>query len=106
MGWPEDLGTFTDNKGYVWSAEAAVAQGIATPLPPPGDPVCAIHGKRRSEHRCLYCCLCFRSLEPGECAYRPNGDREDVCVPCAEREQATTQALARAALAAGLKPAA
>lgn len=71
----------------------------------PLDPVCLVHGKRLSEHRCLYCCLCFRSLEPDECAYRPDGTREDVCLPCAEKEAATIAALARAALAAGLRPA-
>lgn len=52
------------------------------------DPVCLIHGKRRSEHECLYCCLCFRSLTREECSYLPNGSQVDICVPCAEDEQA------------------
>jgi len=32
--------------------------------PKPLDPVCAFHGKRASEHFCLYCCLCFETLAP------------------------------------------
>lgn len=34
------------------------------------DPYCLHHGKRRSEHeggRCLYCCICFKTLTPEEC---------------------------------------
>jgi hypothetical protein len=53
------------------------------------DPVCAMHGKRWSEHeggRCLYCCQCFKSLTPEECSVLPDGSRVDVCVPCALRE--------------------
>jgi hypothetical protein len=52
------------------------------------DPVCAFHGKRRSEHRCLVCSLCFKDLTPGECSYQPDGSQVDVRVPCAEHEQA------------------
>jgi hypothetical protein len=55
------------------------------------DPVCAIHGKRWSEHpggRCLYCCICFRPLEPEQCATDSLGQKWDVCAgwltgPCA-----------------------
>lgn len=46
------------------------------------DPVCAIHGKRQSEHdggRCLYCCICFRPLTPEECAVDAEGSKWDVC---------------------------
>lgn len=46
------------------------------------DPVCAIHGKRWSEHdggRCLYCCICFRPLTPEECAVDAEGSKWDVC---------------------------
>jgi len=53
------------------------------------DPVCAIHGKRWSEHehgRCLYCCLCYRELTLQECHVLPDGSREDVCNECAELE--------------------
>ena len=57
------------------------------------DPVCLIHGKRRSEHDCLYCALCFKSLTPEECSYLPNGKQQDVCVPCAEAEQETMASL-------------
>lgn len=59
------------------------------------DPVCVIHGKRRSEHECLYCCLCFKDLAPEKCSYLPNGTQVDVCVPCAEAEQAVLIDLAR-----------
>ena len=49
------------------------------------DPTCLMHGKKMSEHLCLYCCLCYKDLTPETCNVR-NGKREDVCVPCAERE--------------------
>lgn len=32
-GWSSDLSRFTDDRGYVWSAEIAIAKGIAGPLP-------------------------------------------------------------------------
>lgn len=51
------------------------------------DPVCLIHGKKMSEHVCLYCCLCFRSLTLEECNVRDDGKREDVCKECARKEQ-------------------
>jgi hypothetical protein len=51
------------------------------------DPVCLIHGKKMSEHECLYCCLCYKPLTISECNILPNGNREDVCVPCAQEEQ-------------------
>lgn len=50
------------------------------------DPVCLIHMKKRSEHDCLYCCLCFKSITPDECHIRHDGSREDVCLPCAKEE--------------------
>ena len=53
------------------------------------DPVCAIHGKRWSEHpegRCLYCCLCFST--DCEWSVDEHGDRVDVCVDCKAREDA------------------
>jgi hypothetical protein len=43
------------------------------------DPVCLFHGKRRSEHRCLYCCICFWPLTPEECAVDSDGQKWDVC---------------------------
>jgi hypothetical protein len=46
------------------------------------DPVCAIHGKRWSEHeggRCLYCCICFKELTPDECVVDISGQKWDVC---------------------------
>lgn len=51
------------------------------------DPVCLVHGKRMSQHRCLYCCLCFKSLTPEECNVREDGQKEDVCKPCALKEK-------------------
>jgi hypothetical protein len=54
------------------------------------DPVCLIHGKRWSEHeggRCLYCCLCFKPLEPEECWADADGQKWDLCQECGESEQ-------------------
>lgn len=54
-----------------------------------GHPVCAFHGKTADEHefgRCLYCCLCFETLTPGDCWQDENGGKWDVCVPCREAE--------------------
>lgn len=65
------------------------------------DPVCAIHGKRMSEHQCLYCCLCFKSLTPDECNVTPEGFKEDVCKPCAEAERAAMESLTRRNVATG-----
>lgn len=50
------------------------------------DPVCLFHGKRRSEHHCLYCCLCFETLTPDECYVDAAGVKWDVCVECAAHE--------------------
>lgn len=50
------------------------------------DPVCLFHGLKRSEHYCLYCCLCFKTLTVEECHIRDDGQREDVCNECAEAE--------------------
>lgn len=60
----------------------------------PIDPVCLVHGKKRSEHLCLYCCLCFKSLTLEECHVRPDGTREDICADCAEIEKRRLQAVA------------
>jgi hypothetical protein len=49
------------------------------------DPVCVFHGKRRSEHHCLYCCLCFAELKPSECWSDADGVKWDVCKPCGDR---------------------
>lgn len=51
------------------------------------DPVCLMHGKKMSEHVCLYCCLCFRDLKPEDCNVREDGEKEDVCIPCANAEK-------------------
>ena len=59
------------------------------------DPVCLVHGKRMSQHECLYCCLCFRSLTPDECNVTKDGKKEDVCVPCAKKEQAAMRSQRR-----------
>ncbi len=50
------------------------------------DPTCLVHCKKMSEHICLYCCLCFKSLTPEMCHVKADGVKEDVCVPCAEKE--------------------
>jgi hypothetical protein len=54
------------------------------------DPFCAHHGKRWSEHeggRCLFCCICFSSLTPGDCATDSKGQKWDVCADgdCAQQ---------------------
>lgn len=51
------------------------------------DPVCLVHGKRRSEHLCLYCCLCFNPLTPETCHVNDEGKKEDVCEDCVEMER-------------------
>lgn len=51
------------------------------------DWTCLIHGLKMSEHVCLYCCLCFKSLTAEECHMLPNGKREDVCNDCAKEEE-------------------
>lgn len=53
----------------------------------PIDPVCLLHGVRRSEHVCLYCCLCYRDLTYEECHLLPDGSREDICNECAKLEE-------------------
>ena len=50
------------------------------------DPVCVMHGRKRSEHECLYCCLCFEDLTYETCATDKSGDKTDVCIPCYEEE--------------------
>lgn len=55
-------------------------------LPEMIDPTCLFHGKKKSEHVCLYCSLCYKDLTPEECNLLPNGERESVCIPCAQKE--------------------
>lgn len=53
------------------------------------DPTCSLHGIPWSQHpegRCLYCCLCFKTLTYETCHLLPDGTREDVCDECAEKE--------------------
>jgi hypothetical protein len=52
------------------------------------DPVCLMHGRKMSEHDCLYCCLCFCPLTPDECHVTEDGIKEDVCNDCAIKEAA------------------
>lgn len=54
--------------------------------------MCLFHGKRRSQHECLYCCLCFKSLTRDECAVI-DGEKWDVCQECAAAEAAARAAL-------------
>lgn len=51
------------------------------------DPTCLFHGRKKSEHDCLVCCLCFEDLTFEKCHIREDGEREDVCNPCAKREE-------------------
>lgn len=52
------------------------------------DIVCLMHGKRKSEHDCLYCSLCYRDLTVEECNVLESGELESVCTDCAEKERA------------------
>lgn len=62
------------------------ANSFASPDGPIFDPVCVFHGKKHSEHDCLYCCLCFRDLTPAECTPNAAGVKEDVCAECRRAE--------------------
>jgi hypothetical protein len=62
------------------------------------DPVCAFHGKRMSEHeggRCLYCCICYRSLEPAECVVDSDGQKWDVCKGACAQEAGIDEQLSK-----------
>ena len=52
------------------------------------DPYCIFHGRKRSEHFCLVCAICYRDLTIEECHILPDGSPEDVCNACAAREEA------------------
>ena len=51
------------------------------------DYTCLIHGKKMSEHQCIYCCMCFESLTIEECNLTEDGKPEDICKECAEIEK-------------------
>ena len=51
------------------------------------DPVCVFHGKRLSEHECLYCCICFQTLTRDECWRDENGQAWDLCEACGRAER-------------------
>jgi hypothetical protein len=57
------------------------------------DPVCVFHGKKRSEHNCVVCCLCYRDLGLADCHVLLDGLKENVCHACAddEKTQSTVQ---------------
>lgn len=53
-----------------------------------------MHGRKVSEHPCVYCCLCFKSLIDSndrimfeDMNKLPNGKYEDVCLACATAEK-------------------
>ncbi len=56
------------------------------------DPVCSLHGMRWSDHefgRCMYCCLCFKTMELSNMNefYRDNnGHYHDICLECKRME--------------------
>lgn len=50
------------------------------------DPVCLLHGKKLSEHECLYCSLCFDDLTTEECWEDENGVKWDICFDCKKHE--------------------
>lgn len=53
----------------------------------PIDPVCLIHGLKRSEHDCLYCAICYVTLTPEECWVDKEGQKWDLCESCGKREE-------------------
>jgi hypothetical protein len=55
----------------------------------PIDPVCILHGKKKSEHVCLFCCICFCDLTPETCHTLEDGTKEDICEACALSETVT-----------------
>ena len=59
------------------------------------DPTCVFHGKKRSEHLCLTCCLCYIDLTLEECWEDEEGYKHDVCIPCRKREEEYAKALRR-----------
>ncbi len=52
------------------------------------DPVCVFHGKKHSQHDCLYCGLCFEDLTPEECTPNDEGELENICAECRRMENA------------------
>lgn len=48
------------------------------------DPVCLFHGKKASEHHCLFCCICFKTLSISECYIDLNKQRWDMCKNCGD----------------------
>jgi len=55
------------------------------------DPICLFHGKKMSEHRCLYCCICFELLTPDECFIDKKGVKCDMCKECGKKEAQNDQ---------------
>ena len=58
----------------------------------PGDVITKVNTEidltiNHYDHKCLYCCLCFKDLTPEECHIREDGEKEDVCEECAELER-------------------
>lgn len=57
------------------------------------NPTCLFHGKKRDEHFCLYCCLCFKDLCDPETGtlyadiYQDDeGIKWDMCMSCKAHE--------------------
>lgn len=58
------------------------------------DPVCIFHMLRRSQHECIYCCLCFETKTRDELSTDESGSLVDVCKKCAEQEKERESELA------------
>lgn len=50
------------------------------------DPTCTMHGRKLSEHACLYCCICFEDITEETAWQDEAGQKWDVCRPCGEKE--------------------
>ncbi len=51
------------------------------------DPTCAVHGKKMSEHECIYCSLCFKTMTKEERFVDSDGIPWDICIPCEQEER-------------------
>lgn len=60
--------------------------------------ICLHHGLSYGKHKCLYCCLCFKTLHPEECHITKDGQKEDVCIDCSAKEEEEGKQRAKALL--------
>lgn len=82
-----------------WLEFVALREETGYPQPNGGSesPVRACCGQRHAEPECpdglVPCALCFTRVTREDLHVLPDGSREDVCVPCAEREATAVEAV-------------